>query len=501
MEGNDDKKDNLVTNNLLLDDVININEGNKDHNGSFDFSTDENHENENYITPDIHFVDRKEKDINTLKDMGFDENLINRIYTNVHPFDIQDALDYLSKDGNDKFTHSFIPNDNNTCLICGEKSYKHSISTSLTEEREREQERERERQRERERNFQQAREREREREREKNKYLYDYKSKSYLSKYYCGVCGDEIDYKDRTKVKLPCDHMFCKDCWFEYLKEKVNNANVYKITCMDHKCGYILQEKFVKDMLGNDEILQQKYDKFLNRKKLMDSNKKIKFCPVPDCDGYAEKKKSKYVTCNYGHEFCFECGNKPHGKTKCSVIIDEDFEKWKKQKLIKRCPYCKYWTEKNEGCNHMTCIQCKFQWCWVCEKECVAGHYSFGACKGLHFENIVSQEQSKKLMHDNVSVCCVLGFIGIKLGFLLMYLLLMPCFTLAVLGIHFMKDIDNCAIVFFFGLSFIPFFICFEFTSICLVIVLSLPVIFIWPYFRFLRYIFFGRLFGELFPV
>ena len=85
---------------------------------------------------------------------------------------------------------------------------------------------------------------------------------------------------------------------------------------MEHKCGYILEEKFIKSIIGSDNVLLEKYNKFLSRKKLMDSNKKIKFCPMPDCDGYAEKKKGKYVKCNFGHEFCFECLQKPHGKKK-----------------------------------------------------------------------------------------------------------------------------------------------------------------------------------------
>ncbi len=68
---------------------------------------------------------------------------------------------------------------------------------------------------------------------------------------------------------------------------------------MQKECNYILEEKFIKSILDKDIVLLEKYDKFLNCKKLMDSNKKIKLYPFPDCNGYAEKKKfSKYVKCN-----------------------------------------------------------------------------------------------------------------------------------------------------------------------------------------------------------
>jgi len=45
----------------------------------------------------------------------------------------------------------------------------------------------------------------------------------------------------------------------------------------------------------------------------------------------------------------------------------------------KECPGCKRLTEKNGGCNHMTCQQCSCHWCWVCSERIdgnMAWHYS-----------------------------------------------------------------------------------------------------------------------------
>lgn len=460
------------------------------------------HEPEKNTPKDTALLNEKE----ALESMGFPRPLIDKIYSVMHPANIEEALDYMNKNDKDKFTHSYIPNASNVCSICGCERSDHQIDDLLNAQVEKKEEKIEEKKidlldddnddiDEDLRNM-------------FNKYKgkftnnnyedYNYK---YESEKECGVCGDTIESKDIPKIKLPCKHYFCIDCWKEYLKEKINNANVYKLTCMQNKCNHILEEKFIKTILDKDEALQEKYDKFLKRKKLMDSNKKIKFCPFPDCDGYAEKKFKKYVKCNNGHEFCFECGAAPHGLKPCSKIIDKGFEEWKSHTLVKRCPNCKFWTEKNEGCNHMTCSQCRFQWCWVCEKECIAGHYEFGPCKGLHFERVDNDEDAKRLMRENCDCCCVIEWLITNFIYLLIYFFMMPCFYLAALGFKYLDDYNDCCSIVFYSMSFVPFFICYEVLFTCYIAVFTVIGFFIWPLHRFLKNMLFGKILGELFPV
>ena len=35
-------------------------------------------------------------------------------------------------------------------------------------------------------------------------------------------------------------------------------------------------------------------------------------------------------------------------------------------KNTKNCPGCGVNIEKNEGCDHMTCKKCQFEFCWLC---------------------------------------------------------------------------------------------------------------------------------------
>ncbi|XP_065891990.1 E3 ubiquitin-protein ligase parkin-like [Dysidea avara] len=37
--------------------------------------------------------------------------------------------------------------------------------------------------------------------------------------------------------------------------------------------------------------------------------------------------------------------------------------------ITKNCPRCKSAIEKNGGCNHVTCLICKFEFCWPCLLE------------------------------------------------------------------------------------------------------------------------------------
>jgi len=55
----------------------------------------------------------------------------------------------------------------------------------------------------------------------------------------------------------------------------------------------------------------------------------------------------------------------------------------------KQCPKCKRPIEKNQGCMHMTCSQCKFEFCWLCQGswaehgERTGGFYACNRCVAL----------------------------------------------------------------------------------------------------------------------
>ena len=427
----------------------------------------------------------KSEEKQLLKDMGFEEDLINTIYNNMHPIDLQEALDYLNKNERGQFTHSFLINENNVCTICGKGRNAHESDTLFVEDNNEDNNNNE--------NIDLIGELLGINNSNSNRFrAYENSYRKSIGKdkkdIECGICGELIN--NPYRVKLKCEHYFCNDCYIDYLKEKITNANVSKILCMQHGCGTVLETKFIKKILEGNKDLIEKYDKFLQRKKMLEQSDKIRFCPIPDCEGYAEKKgKNKYVKCNYGHEFCFDCGSKPHGRKKCADIMDKEFEEWKSHKIVKRCPCCRMWTEKNEGCNHMTCAECKFQWCWLCLGPYSLNHYEVGSCNGLQFYRETDEKKIKAKLEENrkkyPEPCQCLPYLA-NFGKTLLYIFFIYYIYMIT---HYEKLFDRLFVVgLFFALSFYPIFVCFEIFFISATIIGTIPLLLYPPYFRRLKF-------------
>jgi hypothetical protein len=313
--------------------------------------------------------------------------MINKVYILLGPANIERAIDYMTEiDG--VFQHDFISssnnNENNLCFICKKppKNHLDYIPENLLVDAQNN-------------NLNNNNIGQNEVNIEEDNLIFennqnnnnknDIKDNDDFNFEECQVCFEELSKEDIEYNKIKCEHIFCTNCWFNYLKTLILEAKVDKIKCMDVSCKEIMSEEFILKHISKNDDLIAKYDKFKKRSEIIkDKNKKI--CPKPDCDSFLQKSKSSnYVKCENGHEYCFECLKPPHGKKPCEKNLEKQFMKWTKGKRVKRCPRCQMFTEKNEGCNHMTCVSCKYQWCWLCEGEYKYEHYRSGKCKGQQF--------------------------------------------------------------------------------------------------------------------
>jgi len=205
----------------------------------------------------------------------------------------------------------------------------------------------------------------------------------------CLICEEKLTEEELNNNFIECFHGFCDDCFFNYFKEKINNNDVEKIKCPEKSCKNYLYTEFIENKLIKDISLLEKYKKLYKRKQLA-ANPNIQLCPFPDCESYAEKGKNKFVTCKENnHKFCFNCLKDWHENKNCEMEINKSFEKWKDPYKVKRCPKCKYYIEKNKGCNHIKCLNCKYEWCWLCQQKYTSDHYDLkGKCFGLQYSKL-----------------------------------------------------------------------------------------------------------------
>ncbi|KAI9228579.1 MAG: hypothetical protein DHS80DRAFT_30706 [Piptocephalis tieghemiana] len=203
----------------------------------------------------------------------------------------------------------------------------------------------------------------------------------------CDICcDDEVD----SILALACHHAFCSSCYQRYLVQKVMvQAECRRILCPQKGCDAIVDPQTIETLLGLDEAqegrLIARYRVLLTRT-YVDDHVSLRWCPAPGCEYAVECPVSSKrdiltrvptVQCASGHPFCHGCGMEegPGGHQPCPCHLvrmwvrkledDSETANWLGANT-KECPECHSITEKNGGCNHMTCRKCKHEYCWVC---------------------------------------------------------------------------------------------------------------------------------------
>jgi len=229
-------------------------------------------------------------------------------------------------------------------------------------------------------------------------------SNNSFNKEECPICSNLFIPCSRNKLEI-CGHSFCNDCWYNFLSIKIEENKLTFIKCLNYECQEKLSDEFIINLLNSNKKLIEKYKKYkLELDIINDANKK--FCPFPNCNSYAELKdiKEKYVKCQNNHIFCFLCLEKPHGNKPCKDKLDKSLIKYFKNNFVKKCPHCGIITEKSEGCNHITCSKCSYQWCWLCNEKYNVEHFREGKCKGYQFFKPKNEEDIKLAFEGKITL-------------------------------------------------------------------------------------------------
>ena len=130
-----------------------------------------------------------------------------------------------------------------------------------------------------------------------------------------------------------------------------------------------------------------KYERFKDKAGL-EADPLVRWCTKPGCESHMRGKnndevKLKCLTC--GTEVCFKCRDEWHGEdVTCEQHLHSQLEGWASQNKdnVSFCPCCRTKIEKNQGCNHMTCVYCRYEFCWACGESATSaeGHFAGNGC-------------------------------------------------------------------------------------------------------------------------
>ncbi|XP_076339195.1 LOW QUALITY PROTEIN: uncharacterized protein LOC143240523 [Tachypleus tridentatus] len=193
----------------------------------------------------------------------------------------------------------------------------------------------------------------------------------------CPVCLDTADPKTGQRLEC-CGHLYCKEC----LRLQVESKQI-PFLCSSEGCGepFVLED--LKHILNNNKKLRKDVTEAALKELVQSNSEKYRYCPTSDCPVVYRVSPNQLFICDVcENEICASCHVINHRGMTCELYkalsVDEDYSLkiWMEEKPDHRklCTQCKAPIEKNGGCNHMTCWNCRSHLCWLCMRTFPSGH-------------------------------------------------------------------------------------------------------------------------------
>lgn len=227
----------------------------------------------------------------------------------------------------------------------------------------------------------------------------------------CQICFDSFFLKSMHASM--CSHYFCQACWEGYVSNAISEGPAaLNLRCPLPDCKAAVPRTVVRRVSSDQE--QQKLDQYELRSYVEDS-KRLTWCPAPNCQHAVECMKDigadepLDVLCKCGSSFCFTCKEEAHRPVDCVTVgmwlrknsAESENANWILANT-KPCPKCKRPIEKNQGCMHMVCSQCRSEFCWLClgnwadHGERTGGYYSCNRYENAKKKGDYDEEQQKR---------------------------------------------------------------------------------------------------------
>uniref|UniRef100_A0A1A8RHN2 Ankyrin repeat and IBR domain-containing protein 1 n=1 Tax=Nothobranchius rachovii TaxID=451742 RepID=A0A1A8RHN2_9TELE len=252
----------------------------------------------------------------------------------------------------------------------------------------------------------------------------------------CGICFSSISFFEEP-VDMSCGHEFCRSCWEGFLNLKIQEGEAHNIFCPAYDCYQLVPVEVIESVVSRE--MDKRYLQF-DIKAFVENNPAICWCPEAGCERAVRLNthgpgtstvdplcfpllRAPAVDCGKGHLFCWECRGEAHEPCDCDTWklwlqkvtemkpeelagVSEAFEDAANCLWLltnsKACPSCKSPIQKNEGCNHMQCAKCKYDFCWICLEEWKKHSSSTGGYYRCTRYEVIQQveEQSKEMTEE-----------------------------------------------------------------------------------------------------
>uniref|UniRef100_A0A8C7GBP5 RBR-type E3 ubiquitin transferase n=1 Tax=Oncorhynchus kisutch TaxID=8019 RepID=A0A8C7GBP5_ONCKI len=191
---------------------------------------------------------------------------------------------------------------------------------------------------------------------------------------------------------------------FLFLNLKIQEGEAHNIFCPAHDCFQLVPVEVIESVVSRE--MDKRYLQF-DIKAFVENNPAIRWCPKAGCEravrlssrGPGSSSSDPFslpllrapaVDCGKGHVFCWSCQGEAHEPCDCQTwkMWLAEVTEMRPQELAgvseayedaanclwllsnaKPCANCKSPIQKNEGCNHMQCAKCKYDFCWICLEE------------------------------------------------------------------------------------------------------------------------------------
>ncbi|XP_060907019.1 ankyrin repeat and IBR domain-containing protein 1-like [Labrus mixtus] len=252
----------------------------------------------------------------------------------------------------------------------------------------------------------------------------------------CGICLSSVSVFEEP-VDMSCGHEFCRACWEGFLNLKIQEGEAHNIFCPAFDCYQLVPVEVIESVVSRE--MDKRYLLF-DIKAFVENNPAIRWCPQAGCERAVRLNtqgpgtstsdslsfpllRAPAVDCGKGHLFCWECQGEAHEPCDCETWkmwlqkvnemrpeelagVTEAYEDaanclWMLSNA-KPCANCKSPIQKNEGCNHMQCAKCKYDFCWICLEEWKKHSSSTGGYYRCTRYEVIQQveEQSKEMTEE-----------------------------------------------------------------------------------------------------